>query len=129
MATNRGATPGIAASQSRAQAKYAIGVGVFVLVAAAAAFILYLYYGGQISVYESASSCASPGDALQGQSCSYKGQAKVLSASRHDRLEAAVELDSLPVRTFTTSFPTNNEPSGTALNAGTTTAGELWAGR
>lgn len=64
---------------------------MFVLIVAAAAFILYLHYSGDISAYESASSCASPGDALQGQACVYKGQAKVLSTSRHDRLEAAVE--------------------------------------
>jgi len=118
-----------AARQSRAQAKYAIGLGAFVLVFAAAAFILYLHYSGDISAYESASSCASPGDALQGQACVYKGQARVLSTGRHDRLEAVVEFDSLPAHTFGTSFPNNNEPSSTALTAGTTTDGEIWAGK
>jgi hypothetical protein len=40
-----------------------------------------------------------------------------------------VEFDSISARTFSTSFPTNNEPSTTALSVGTTTDGELWAGK
>jgi hypothetical protein len=121
--------PQNAAWQARAQAKYAIGLGVFALVVAAMAFILYLHYKGDIGAYESAAQCASAGDAAQGQSCVYKGQARVLSTGRHDRLEAVVEFDSISARTFSTSFPTNNEPSTTALSVGTTTDGELWAGK
>ena len=129
MLNGSGSALSSAARQSRAQAKYAIGLGAFVLVFAAAAFILYLHYSGDISAYESASSCASPGDALQGQACVHKGQARALSTGRHDRLEAVVEFDSLPAHTFGTSFPNNNEPSSTALTAGTTTDGEIWAGK
>lgn len=108
---------------------YAIGIGVLVLLGAVTAFILYLHYSGDISAYQSAAKCASPGDASQGKACVYVGQAKVLSTGRHDRLEATVEFDSIPARTFSTSFPTNNEPSRTALSVGTTTDGEVWAGK
>lgn len=108
---------------------YAIGIGVIVLIGAVAAFILYLHYIGEISAYQSAAKCASPGDAAQGQACVYTGQANVLSTSRHDRLEATVEFDSMPARTFSTSFPNNNEPTSAALSVGTTLDGEVWAGK
>jgi hypothetical protein len=120
--------PDNAAWQARAQAKYAIGLGVFVLVVAGFAFILYLHYRGDISAFESAAQCASPGNAAAGQHCIYKGQAQVLSTGRHDRLEATIEFDSIPARTFSTSFATHNEPSSTALSVGTTTDAEVWAG-
>jgi hypothetical protein len=121
--------PQNAAWQSRAQAIFVIGIGVLVLLGAAVAFILYLRYGGDISAYQSAAKCASPSDASQGQACIYKGQAKVLSTGRHDRLEATVEFDSIPARTFSTSFANNNEPSSTALSIGITTDGEVWSGK
>lgn len=122
-----GATPSSDALQNKAQAKYAIGLGLFVLVVSALVFILYFHQSSEISAYQSASNCASPGDALQGQGCHFQGEARVLSTSRHDRLESTVEFNSLPARTFSTSFPNHNEPSSTALKAGTTTDGELWA--
>jgi hypothetical protein len=108
---------------------YAIGIGVIVLVGAVVAFLMYLHHNSEISAYQSASTCASPSDALNGQGCRYEGQTQVLSTSRHDRLEAVVRLDALPTRTFSTSFPNNNEPSSTALRAGATAEGELWAGK
>jgi hypothetical protein len=121
--------PQNAAWQARAQAKYAIGLGVFALIVAAMAYILYLHYKGDISAYESAAQCASASNAAQSQSCIYKGQARVLSTGRHDRLEATVEFDSIPARMFNTSFPTHNEPSSTALSVGATSDGEMWAGK
>lgn len=118
-----------AAWQSKAQAAYAIGIGVITLVAAAVAFVLYLQHSAEISAYQSASKCASPSDALNGRGCRYEGQTEVLSTSRHDRLEAVVRFDALPTRTFSTSFPTHNEPDSTALRAGAIADGELWAGK
>jgi hypothetical protein len=115
--------------QSRAQAKYAIGVGVATLLAATASLVLYLHQTADISAYRSASNCASPRDATQGQGCRYQGQAQILSTSRHDRLEATVAFDALPARTFTTSFPNRDEPSSTMLRAGTPGDAELWAGK
>jgi hypothetical protein len=118
-----------AAWQSKAQAAYAIGIGVVALIAAAVAFLMYLQHNSEMNAYESASTCASPSDALNGQGCRFDGQAHVLSTSRHDRLEAVVTFDALPTRTFSTSFPTHDEPSSTALRAGATSDGELWAGK
>jgi hypothetical protein len=118
-----------AAWQSKAQAAYVIGIGVITLIAAAVAFVMYLQHNSTMDAYQSASKCASPGDALNGQGCRYDGQAQVLSTSRHDRLEAVVRFDALPTRTFSTSFPTHDEPSSTALRAGATSDGELWAGK
>jgi hypothetical protein len=53
----------------------------------------------------------------------------VLSTSRQTRLEAVVSFESLPGRTFSTSFPTNDEPDSSALKAGASVAGELWNGK
>ncbi|MHB8614050.1 MAG: hypothetical protein ACYDAL_16750 [Candidatus Dormibacteraceae bacterium] len=108
---------------------YAIGIGVIVLVGAMVAFLMFLQHSSAISAYQSASSCASPSDAMSGQACRFKGQTQVLSTSRHDRLEAVVSFDALSDRTFHTSFPNDNEPSSTALRGGATADGELWAGR
>jgi len=115
--------------QSKAQAAYAVGLGVITFIAAALAFVMYQQHNSEMGAYQSASKCASPGDALNGQGCRYDGQTEVLSTRRQDRLEAVVRFDALPTRTFSTSFPTDNEPSSTALRAGATADGELWAGK
>jgi hypothetical protein len=83
---------------------------------------------GLISNYQSASNCSSPSDALNGDACRFQGTAQVVSTSRQTRLEAVVSFESLPGRTFSTSFPTNDEPDSSALKAGATAAGELWNG-
>jgi hypothetical protein len=84
---------------------------------------------GLISAYRSASNCSSPSDALNSDACRFQGQVLVVSTSRQTRLEAVVSFDSLPGRTFSTSFPTNDEPDSSALKAGATVAGELWGGK
>jgi hypothetical protein len=84
---------------------------------------------GLISAYRSASNCTSPSNALNSDSCRFQGQAQVLSTSRQTRLEAVVSFESLPGRTFSTSFPTNDEPDSSALKAGASVAGELWNGK
>jgi hypothetical protein len=84
---------------------------------------------GLISAHRSASTCSSSSDALNSDRCSFEGQAQVVSTSRQTRLEAVVSFESLPGRTFSTSFPTNDEPDSSALKAGATVAGELWNGK
>jgi hypothetical protein len=84
---------------------------------------------GLISAYRSASDCSSPSDALNSESCLLQGQAQVVSTSRQTRLGAVVSFESLPGRTFSTSFPTNDEPDSSALKAGGTAEGELWNGK
>ena len=84
---------------------------------------------GLISAYQSASNCSSPSDALNGEACRFQGQAQVIHTSRQTRLEAVVSFESLPRRTFSTSFPTNDEPDGSALKAGSTSRERFGTGR
>ena len=65
--------------QSKAQAAYAVGLGVITFIAAAVAFVMYQQHNSEMGAYQSASKCASPGDALNGQGCRYDGQTEVLS--------------------------------------------------
>ncbi len=84
---------------------------------------------GLISAYHAASSCSSPSDALNTETCRFQGQAQVISSGRQTRLEAVVSFESLPRRTFSTSFPINDEPDSSALKVGASVAGELWNGK
>lgn len=127
--TDAGAVPWGAAWRNKAQAALAIAVGLITIVAALVLLFFYFRDSGLIASYRSASSCATAGDAVAGDGCRYEGQARVLSVSRHDRLEAVVSFDSLPGRTFSTSFPNSDEPDSTALKVGATANGELWAGK
>jgi hypothetical protein len=107
----------------------ALVIAVLGLLACVALVIFDVRDGGIISAYHSASNCSSPSDALNGDACRFEGQALVVSTSRQTRLEAVVSFESLPGRTFSTSFPTNDEPDSSALKAGATVAGELWNGK
>jgi hypothetical protein len=84
---------------------------------------------GLITAYQAASGCSSPSDALNTDKCRFRGQALVISTSRQTRLEAVVSFESLAGRTFSTSFPTSDEPDSSALKAGASVAGELWNGK
>ena len=100
----------------------AVGNGIFFLV-------MYLGNNSDVAAYTSASTCASPTDAMSGRGCRYTGQAHVVSTSRPLRLEITVAFDALPGRTFTPSFTVANEPPTTALKVGGSVAGELWNGK
>ena len=115
--------------RKRAQAALAIAVGVFAL--GNSAFFLYQYLRNtrDVAAYQSATTCESANDALNGSTCRYEGQARVLSTSRPVRLEVHVAFDSLPGRTFTASFIVRNEPDSTTLKVGGTVAAELWNGQ
>jgi hypothetical protein len=118
--------PRVAAWRYKAQAVFALAIGVIAVVSTVAFFIFYFRDKSDISAYQSASSCASAGDALNGQGCRYEGQARVLGTSRHDRLEARVAFESIRGRNFATSFPNGDEPDTTALKVGGTATAELW---
>lgn len=118
-----------AAWRKKAQASLALAVGAISIGAGVFFFYLYLRDSSDLAAYRSATSCASVGDAVSGRGCRYNGQAQVISTSRHDRLEAVIAFDPLPRRTFTTSFPTKDEPGLIALKAGATAAAELWDGK
>ncbi len=115
--------------RNKVQAALAIAIGVAVVIVGF--FFLYLYLGNSsdIAAYTSASTCASVNDAVNGRSCRYEGQARVLGISRPVRLQVQVAFDSLPGRTFTASFVVANEPDSTALKVGGTAASELWNGK
>ena len=120
--------PGSRQRAARYQVVFAVGIGVIALVASAAAFILYFQFKANVSAYESAPKCASPVDAVT-TACRYSGSAQILGSSRTDQLRVTLRFVSLPARTFTARFPTHGEPSSSALATGTTTDGELWAGK
>ena len=127
--TEAGAAPWGAAWRKKAQAALAIAVGVISLGNAAFFLYQYLLNTRDMAAYQSATACASANDAVNGSTCRYEGQARVLSTSRPARLEVNVAFESLPGRTFTASFIVRNEPDSTALKFGGTVAAELWNGQ
>jgi hypothetical protein len=118
-----------AVRRNRAQALMALIIAVLGLLACVVLLVFDVRDSGLISAYQSASNCSSPSDALNGDACRYQGQAQVISTSRQTRLEAVISFAALPGRTFSTSFPTNDEPDSSALKAGASVAGELWNGK
>jgi hypothetical protein len=107
----------------------ALVIAVLGLLACVVLVVFDVRDSGLISTYESASNCSLPLDALNTDTCRFENQAQVVSTGRQTRLEAVVSFESLPGRTFSTSFPTNDEPDSSALKAGATVAGELWNGK
>jgi hypothetical protein len=81
-----------------------------------------------VDTYRSASSCASPTDALTSQTCRYRGQARVLSTSSLHGPEARVAFDSLPGRTFHVGWATVGAPDSTLWTVGAAVDAELWDG-
>ncbi|HEV2475259.1 MAG TPA: hypothetical protein VGX22_01875 [Candidatus Dormibacteraeota bacterium] len=124
-----GAAPWGAAWRRKAQAALAIAVGAITIVNAAFFLYQYLRNTRDIAAYQSATACASANDAVNGSTCRYEGQARVLSTSRPVRLEVHVAFESLPGRTFSASFIVRNEPDSTALKFGGAIAAELWNGQ
>ena len=127
--TGTGQVPPVAAWRKKVQAALAIAIGLAVVTLGFFFLDLYLNNSRDIAAYDSASTCASINDAVDGRSCRYEGQARVLGTSRPVRLQVQVAFDSLPGRTFTASFVVANEPDTTALKVGGTVAAELWNGK
>ena len=95
--------------------------------------LVLLYFdrhdGAEIVAYNSAGVCAAPADAIGSEACRYRGQANVVSTRRDTVLYAVVAFDSMPGRTFSTSWPTTNEPDLTLLSPGATIDAEVWNGK
>jgi hypothetical protein len=122
-------TPSGPARQNKLQTALLIAVLVIGIIAALLFVFFYFRDSALISAYKSATSCATPGDAMSGEGCRYEGQAQVLSVRSADRLEAVVAFDSLPGRTFSVGWPKGDEPDITALQVGGTADAELWTGK
>jgi hypothetical protein len=89
----------------------------------------YQSWTSDLNAYRGATACASPGDALLSKSCLFSAQAGILTVHRNNALVATVRFDALSDHTFSTSFPTNREPTGSALVAGGSAPAVLWNGR
>jgi hypothetical protein len=115
--------------RSKLQAVLFIAIAVIGLVAA----LILLYFdrhdAAEISAYNSASVCAAPADAIGSETCRYEGQANVLSTRKDIRLYAVVAFDSMPGRTFSTSWPTKSEPDLALLSPGAKIDAEVWNGK
>jgi hypothetical protein len=90
---------------------------------------LYFQQSASVGAYTSASSCASPSDALSSEACRYHGPATVESANSHDPFHASVAFEALPSRTFIAGWPPGGGPAITALTLGGTVDAELWNGK
>jgi hypothetical protein len=117
------------ARQNKLQTALVIAIFVIGVIAALAFVFFYFRDSALISAYKSASSCATPGDAMSGEGCRYEGKAQVLSVSGTDRLDAVVAFDSLRGRTFGVMWPKGDQPDIATLQVGGTVVGELWTGK
>lgn len=84
---------------------------------------------GTQTAYAAAPVCSSPTPLLDSQACKYEGTAKLMSTARDNLLEVKVALDSLPGRSFTTSFPLHAEPAPSDLVVGSMVPITLWGGK
>jgi hypothetical protein len=119
---------GVAAWRTKLQAVIAIVLGVVGVAVGIVTFVFYVNFNGEISAYESATTCSSAAQAVASERCRYQGDANVLSTARDIRLEATVSFDAVSGRIFSTSFPTSNEPAADALKVGSKSPAELWNG-
>lgn len=115
--------------RNKLQAVLMIAIAVIGLVTALVLLYFDRHDAAEISAYDSASVCAAPADAIGSETCRYEGQAKVVSTRRDVRLYAVVAFDSMPGRTFSTSWPTNTEPDIAYLSPGATIDAEVWNGK
>jgi hypothetical protein len=84
---------------------------------------------GTQAAYAAASVCASAAPALNSQGCRYEGQGRLLSVSRNIRLFVTIAIDSVPGRTFSTSFPKGEEPPASEMVVGSPVPATLWNGQ
>jgi hypothetical protein len=115
--------------RNKLQAVLVIAIAVIGLVTA----LVLLYFdrrdAAEISAYISASVCATPADAIGSESCRYEGRANVVSTRRDIRRYVVVAFDSMPGRTFSSSWPTKTEPDIALLSPGATIDAEVWNGK
>lgn len=127
--TVRNRRPWGAAWRNKVVAAVLVLVGLLGLSSGVVLVVLSRSYAGDLSAYDASPQCSPPSMALVSRSCSYSGQAAVISVRRDKFLHAVVVFPGLPGRSFSTSFPTDHEPSGDLLKAGGTAQAVLWNGR
>jgi hypothetical protein len=118
-----------AAWRNKLQAVLMVAIAVIGLVAALVLVYFDRHDAAEISAYNSASLCAAPADAIGSETCRYEGQANIVSTNRDTRLYAVVAFDSMPGRTFSTSWPTKTEPDIAVLSPGAAIDAEVWNGK
>lgn len=106
-----------------------IAIAVIDLVTGLVALYFDRHDAAEISAYNSAGECALPADAIGSETCRYEGRANVVSTRRDTRLFAVVAFDSMPGRTFSTSWPTKLEPDIASLTPGAPIGAEVWNGK
>jgi hypothetical protein len=115
--------------RNKLQAVIAIAVGVISLVTGLVALYFDRHNAAEISAYNAAGECATPANATGSEACRYEGLANIVSTGRDTRLFAVIAFDSMPGRTFITSWPTNTEPDITFLTPGAPIDAEVWNGK
>jgi hypothetical protein len=120
---------GGASWRNRVQAVFTIAIATMALVAALVLLYFDRHDAAEISAYNSASACTAPADAIGSETCRYEGQANVVSTRRETRLYVVVAFDSMPSRTYSTSWSTNNGPNISLLRPGATLDAEVWNGK
>ena len=109
----------------------AIGLFVAILVTTAGLALIYFDFhnNAELKAYHSTASCATPADALSGESCRYTGDATVTGSSGQPVISIDVTFSELPGHTFTSTFSDLDEPSAETVVTGKTETAELWNGR
>lgn len=106
-----------------AAAAFSIGV----LIVAVAFVVSYVRNGASLSRFESAPSCGLS-DAVS-NTCRYVGTATIVKIYQLDREQVVVAFDSIPGRTFNTSFPVDGAPAAGTISQGGTATVEVYNGR
>jgi hypothetical protein len=115
--------------RNKLQAVLFIAIAVIGLVTALVLLYFDRHDAAELSAYSSARVCAAPADAIGSETCRYEGQARVVSTRRDTLLYALVAFDSMPGRTFNTSWPAKTEPDVALLSPGATIDAEVWNGK
>jgi hypothetical protein len=100
------------------------GVAVGILL-----FYLQVHDTAELNSYHSAAACAAAADALQGETCRYRGPATVTVAFDPTARTAGLAFAALPGKTFTAKFSRISQPEPTSGSAGSSIMAELWSGR
>jgi hypothetical protein len=112
--------------RNKLQAVLVIAVAVIGLITGLVFLYLDRHDTAEISAYKSASVCAAPAEAIGSETCRYEGRANIVSTRRDTVLYAVVAFDSMPGRTFSTSWPAHTEPDLALLSPGAAIDTEFW---
>ena len=115
--------------RAKAQAVIAITIGCMSFIAGLLLGFLDYQLSSRLSAYQAAPACAVASDAAMGSSCQYTGSATVTGSSRQTTISIQLAFASIPGRTFTTAFATENEPTAGSVATGAVVTAKLWDGR